>query len=130
MTPLLFQPKTMAGRAHARSSTTDVSPMTMEEFLVLIPGMPSPETASIFRKYRDDLEPKLAMLTPMLLKKGAKFRGAGFRVPDRFIQAEVVPVAPAPPPTVSREELLRVVRELYRELLTQRFASPGGPGTT
>lgn len=106
---------------HAASGTMSSSlaaapaPLTVEEYFSLFPSASMPPTMLefILSRYRAVIETELPFYTDVCVKHGARLKAKGFRVPDRFLPQSTGP---------SKEDLLRVVAELYRKLLTERYA--------
>lgn len=91
------------------------APLTIDEFLGIVPwNVPPPPVAELLLKnYRALIEAQLPVFTALLQKNATALREKGLLVPERFL--------PRTGPT--REELLRVVAEVYRKMLRERYGS-------
>lgn len=105
--------------SYARSGVP-VAPLTVEEFLALNPRAPFPPILqqAMTTTYRAVVEGAMPSFTEILLLPGAavKLARKGFNVPLRFAPQVDVDVPP------SKERVLEVAAQLYRDMLNARYA--------
>lgn len=101
-------------RRHPKAALPeDISPLTFEEFVHLVPAnVPPPPVLDILIQYRVLIEAQLPRFTQIVTERGVALKAKGINVPSRFL----------PNDRPSREAVLTVAAELYRRMLSERYA--------